>query len=144
MSCAITAEQRQQFNAKAKELNILPIKVPPHYDKLVQQEIKALEHGDGPLYRVVYPVSERLDIRISHEVPNFVEDQSNMPPGLANVLIHKYQRRALFLVTEKCVGHCMYCFRQEVLTDIHGNPLPPLEERLDGVIKYLIGHPEIS
>ncbi|OAD20157.1 lysine 2,3-aminomutase YodO family protein [Candidatus Thiomargarita nelsonii] len=144
MSNVITAEQRQQFNTKAKELNVLPIKVPPHYDKMVQEEYDVLGHRGGPLYRVVYPTSDRLEIRTPHEVPDFVEEQSNMPPGLANVLIHKYRRRALFLVTDRCVGHCMYCFRQDVLTDIHGNPLPPLEERLNGVLNYLTGHPEIS
>ncbi len=144
MSSVITAELRQQFNAKAKELNVLPIKVTPHYEKMVQAEYEVLGRRGGPLYRVVYPTSDRLEIQIPHEVPDFVEDQSNMPPGLANVLIHKYQRRALFLVTDKCVGHCMYCFRQDVLTDLHGNSLPSLEERLNGVVNYLAGRPEVS
>jgi lysine 2,3-aminomutase len=140
----MTAEQRQQFNNRAKKLNILPIKVTPHYDKMVQEEYEVLGHRGGPLYRVVYPTSDRLEMRVPHEVPDFVEDQSNMPPGLANVLIHKYRRRALFLVTDRCVGHCMYCFRQDVLTDIHGNPLPPLEERIKRVVDYLTEHPQIS
>lgn len=141
---AFSPELQRQFNARAKELNILPIKVTPHYGRLVQEEFQALGRGGGPLYRVVYPTPERLEVQIGHEVPDFVEDQSNMPPGLSNVLIHKYRQRALFLVTDRCVGHCMYCFRQDVLTDIHGNPLPPLEERLDRVIDYLARTPEVS
>ncbi len=144
MSNVMTAERRQQFNNRAKELNVLPIKVPPHYKKMVQEEYEVLGRRGGPLYRVVYPTSDRLEIRIPHEVPDFVEDQSNMPSGLANVLIHKYRSRGLFLVTDRCVGHCMYCFRQDVLTDIHGNPLPPLEERLSRVVDYLTKHPEVS
>ena len=144
MSNLMTAEQRQQFNAKAKELNILPVKVTPHYDKLVREEYEVLGRSGGPLCRVVYPASDRLETRIPHEVPDFVEDKSNMPPGLANVLIHKYHCRALFLVTDKCAGHCMYCFRQDVLSDIFGNPLPPLEERVNRTINYLSEHPEVS
>lgn len=141
----INDELLKQFNAKARELNILPIKVTPHYAKMVQEEYRVLGQSGGPLYRVVYPTPERLELQIAHdETPDFVEDKSNMPQGLANVLIHKYNQRALFLVTEKCVGHCMYCFRQDVLTDIHGNPLPPIEERLDQVVSYLIEHPHIS
>lgn len=144
MSGVFSAELKQQFNAKAKELNILPIKVTPHYDKLIQEEYAALNAQGGPLYRVVYPSQDRLDVKTEHEVPDFVEDQSNMPEGLSNVLIHKYSQRALFLVTDRCVGHCMYCFRQDVLTDIHGNPLPPLEDRVERVIQYLSKHPEVT
>lgn len=144
MTTVFAHELRQQFNVRAKELNILPIKVTPHYEKLVQAEFEALGHPGGPLYRVVYPTQDRLEVQTSHEVPDFVEDQSNMPEGLANVLIHKYRQRALFLVTDKCVGHCMYCFRQDVLTDIHGNPLPPLEERVERVVRYLTQHPEVT
>ncbi|MCI5193673.1 MAG: radical SAM protein [Candidatus Electrothrix sp. AU1_5] len=144
MKNIMPAQQRQLFNLRAKELNVLPIKVPPHYEKLVREEYEVLGYSGGPLYRAVYPDEDRLELQDQHEVPDFVEDRTNMPLGLANVLIHKYRRRALFLVTDKCVGHCMYCFRQDVLTDIHGNPLPSLEERLDLVMGYLIEHPEIS
>ena len=140
----ITAGQVKLFNEKAKALNVLPIKVPPPYQKLVQEEYEALGHLGGPLYRVVYPTADRLDLRTAHEVPDFVEDQTNMPEGLSNVLIHKYANRALFLVTDKCAGHCMYCFRQDVLSDIQGNPLPPLEERIDRVLAYLGKHSEIT
>lgn len=140
----ITAEQVKLFNDQAKTLNVLPIKVPPPYQQLVREEYEALGRPGGPLYRVVYPAGDRLGLRTAHEVPDFVEDQTNMPEGLANVLIHKYANRALFLVTDKCVGHCMYCFRQDVISDMQGNPLPPLEERIDRVLAYLGSRPEIT
>lgn len=140
----MTAEQQREYNTKAKKLNILPIKITNHYEKLVREEYKILRHAGGPLQRIVYPTPERLKTRIFQEVPDFVEDSTNMPTGLSNILIHKYSRRALFLVTDKCVSHCMYCCRQAVLTDIHGNPLPTLEKRLDHVINYLAEHPEIN
>ena len=64
----ITPERVKLFNEKAKALNVLPIKVPPPYQKLVQEEYEALGHLDGPLYRVVYPAADRLDLRTAHEV----------------------------------------------------------------------------
>ncbi|CAK0765791.1 Lysine 2,3-aminomutase YodO family protein [Gammaproteobacteria bacterium] len=144
VSSSITDEIRQWYNIKAKKLNVLPIKVTTHYEKLVNEEYQTLGNSGGPLYRAVYPDIDRLKTKIYHEVPDFVKDQSNMPPGLENILIHKYFCRVLFLVTEKCVGHCMYCFRQNILIDIHGNPLPPLKERIEKVINYLSGHPEVG
>ena len=38
----------------------------------------------------------------------------------------------------------MYCFRQELINDIYGNPLPSLEIKIDRVISYLVDHPEIN
>lgn len=143
MSSVITAELKYQYNMKAKELNILPIKITPHYEKMVQEEYQVLGRNGGPLYRAVYPDLDRLT-QTSHEVIDFVEDRSNMPHGLPNILIHKYNGRALFLVTEKCVGNCMYCFRQHILTDIHGNSLPPLTEKIDRVVKYLAEHTQVT
>lgn len=135
---------KQQYNLQAHQLNLLPIKITPRYEKLVNEEYQVLGEYGGPLYRAVYPDSERLTMQISHEIPDFVKDQSNMPLGLRNILIHKYRHRALFLVTEKCAGHCMYCFRQALLNDIYGHPLPPLEERIERVKAYLINHPDIN
>jgi lysine 2,3-aminomutase len=135
---------RQQFNDLAKSQGLLPIKVTPHYQQLVEEEVATLGRTGGPLYRVVYPTAERLEVRSPHEVPDFVEDRTNMPAGLEGVLIHKYDRRALFLVTDKCAGHCMYCFRQDVMADLQKQTLPVLEKRLNGVVDYLVAHPHIS
>jgi KamA family protein len=136
--------ERKQFNEQAKRMGILPIKVTTHYQGLVQEEVERLGRTGGPLYRVVYPTVDRLEVRAAHEVPDFVEDRTNMPPGLEGVLIHKYRRRALFLVTDKCAGHCMYCFRQDVLSDMHGRTVPALEQKLNGVVHYLAEHPQVS
>lgn len=135
---------RIQYHPPAAEFQILPIKVTPHYQKLVQAESQALGHQGGPIFRAVYPTPESFKNQITHEVPDFVEDQANMPKGLAPGLIHKYPDRALFLVTDKCVGHCMYCFRQQILNDLQKQALLPWEERITQVINYLIIHPQIK
>jgi len=135
---------REQFNAQAKQLGVLPIKVTAHYQRLVEEEITTLGRTGGPLYRVVYPTAARLEMRVAHEVPDFVEDRTNMPPGLEGVLIHKYHQHALFLVTDKCAGHCMYCFRQDVMSDLQSQTLPAIDEKLNRVVDYLAKHPQIS
>lgn len=140
---SIDQAQIQQFNTEANRLNILPIKVTPHYQRLVDAELATLGQPGGPLYRVVYPDPERLLLRAPHEVPDFVEDRTNMPADLHNVLIHKYRQRALFLVTDRCAAHCMYCFRQDVLSAMHAQTLPAMQQKLDAVIDYLQEHPQI-
>ncbi|NTV63184.1 MAG: radical SAM protein [Oscillochloris sp.] len=137
------SERFTQYNLEVKRLNMLPIKVTPHYQRLVEMEVEALGQTGGPLYRVVYPIEDRLNVRADHEVPDFVEDRTNMPADLHNVLIHKYHKRALFLVTDTCAGHCMYCFRQDVLSDMHAQTLPAMEQKLDAVVDYLVDHPQI-
>lgn len=42
MSSVMIAELRQQFNTKAKELNVLPIKVTSYYEKVVPEEHEIL------------------------------------------------------------------------------------------------------
>ncbi|MEM7537208.1 MAG: radical SAM protein [Chloroflexota bacterium] len=67
-----------------------------------------------------------------------------MPNELDSILIHKYSQRALFLLTDRCAGHCMYCFRQDVLAEMHQDELPELERRLSKVLAYLKQHPEVE
>ena len=143
-SLAIDTSRFTAFNAAAQRLNILPVKVTPHYQRLVEAEHAALGHLHGPLARVVFPADDRLQLRAPHEVPDFVEDRTNMPADLHNVLIHKYRRRALFLVTDRCAGHCMYCFRQDVLSHMHAETLPAMQQKLDAVVDYLAEHPQVS
>ena len=134
----------QRFNGQAKKRGLLTIKSPPCYEKLVKEEFQALGFFGGPLCRVVYPMEDQMGMTMEHEVPDFVEDRTNMPPGLENILVHKYRDRALFIVTDQCAGHCMYCFRKDVLTDLQRQALPDLKTRLDPLIDYLKQHPEIN
>ncbi len=39
---------------------------------LIQEPSHDLHH-----HRVVYPASDRLDLRTTHEIPNFVENQTS-------------------------------------------------------------------
>jgi lysine 2,3-aminomutase len=134
----------KEFNRQADEKGLLRIKVPPYYKKLITEEFKAVGSSGGPLYKIVYPCDDYTEIGIGHEVPDFVEDRTNMPLGVENILIHKYKNRALFLVTDKCAGHCMYCFRKDVLTGLQGRNTPNREEKLNLLINYLKQNPNVN
>jgi lysine 2,3-aminomutase len=138
---ATSKEAEASFNALASSQGMLPVKVTPYYRALVQEEMATSGRTGGPLYRTVFPVAEKLVVVPEQEVPDFVEDRTNMPVGLRNVAVHKYPNRLLFLITERCVGHCMYCFRQDVMTE--SRAAPPTD-RLDALIGYLGAHPEID
>ena len=133
-----------QFNLVAAEQGLLPVKVTPYYRRLVEQEVAVIGRVEGPLYRAVYPTTEKLYTHVGNEVPDFVDDRLNMPGGLDNVIVHKYGNRALFLVTDKCIGHCMYCFRQDVMLDSINHKSLSFESKLDGVIRYLQSAPHIE
>jgi KamA family protein len=86
--------------------------IPDHFPLLVPQSyVDRMEPGnpDDPLLRQILPLeAERI------KVPGFVTDavgdaDSRKAPGL----LHKYQGRALLIVTGSCAVHCRYCFRRE-------------------------------
>jgi KamA family protein len=123
---------------------VLPVKVTSRYRRLIDEEVEALGREEGPLYRVAYPVRGRELMRAGGEVPDFVDDRANMPPGLDGIGIRKYQNRILFLSTDTCAGHCTYCFRQDVLTEQHGTERIPFEGRVSRLVEFLKLSPEIE
>ncbi len=82
MTILLDEKVRWRFNNQTRVSGILPIKVSSHYKKLVDDEFDVLAQVGGPLYRAVYPTEERMLIKIDHEVPDFVEDWTNMLPEL--------------------------------------------------------------
>lgn len=136
----------QAFQLLAKEESLLPIKVTAFYRKKVEEEVSVLGHHEGPLHRAVYPTQERMSVRAPGEVADFVDDRENMPDGLKDVAIRKYENRMLFFPTDVCAAHCQYCFRQDVLNEIHEEKEgpTPLDKNLDNLLGYLAEHPEVQ
>lgn len=140
----IDAELLNRFAEVARRENLLPLRVTPYYRSLVEEELAVLKNTNGPIYKVVYPTPERLNVRAPGEVRDFVEDRDNMPDGLGDMVLRKYSNRLLFLITDKCAAHCMYCFRQDVLAEQHEREVPTFDTKLDRLIQYLREHPEIE
>lgn len=108
-----------EYSTLQSKERLLPILVPPAMRPLLTEEAAVLGENRGPIARVLLPTRERLDLRAPGEVPDFVEDRSNFV-GSTGRIIRKYEDRVLVIATERCAGHCMYCFRQDLLVD--GDP----------------------
>lgn len=133
----------QEYEAMCDVRRLLPIKVTPFFQQKIEEEIKVLDHTEGPLHRIAYPTEERISVRVPGEVADFVGDNCNMPDHYRGVIIHKYSDRLLFFITQNCSGHCQYCFRQDLLVD----PVQEessLDKKLDLLQAYLNEHSEVK
>lgn len=141
------AEQRRldaRYDALAAAERLLPIKVPAFFAAKVEAEVAALGHTEGPLHRMVRPPRERFADHAAGEVPDWVDDRSNMPVAGSRAIVHKYPDRVLFMPTSVCAGHCQYCFRQDVLADAHADGRVKLEREFTALVDYLRSRPEVS
>ncbi|MEM7402786.1 MAG: radical SAM protein [Myxococcota bacterium] len=145
---ATTAKQQhsinQEFDRLSKSKQLLPIKVSSFFKKKIAKELAVLQHTQGPLHRMVYPSRDKLSLRAPGEVRDFVDDRSNMPAGIANTIIQKYHNRILFLPTSVCAAHCQYCFRQDILSEQHINPIRALDQKLEQLQHYVQQRPHIE
>jgi EF-P beta-lysylation protein EpmB len=95
-------QDRSQI-ATLSALRGFPLRVPRAY-------VDRMRPGDpaDPLLRQVLPVA-----REDQRVPGFTTDpvgELSSPP--VDSVLHKYQGRALVIVTGACAVHCRYCFRR--------------------------------
>lgn len=136
-----------EYDDLARREGLLPVKVSGFYRQKVEEELAALGGLPGPLYRVVHPVAERLFLIAPGEVADFVDDRSNMPAPAdgpaSSAVIHKYADRVLFMPTAQCASHCLYCFRQDVLSEQHGAGGGRLDADLDALSTHLDRHPGV-
>lgn len=134
----------RDFQQLSKQESLLPIKVTGFFRKKIEEEIAALGHTEGPLHRVAYPSREKIEVRAPGEVADFVDDRHNMPKDSPDIIIRKYRERILFLPTSICAGHCQYCFRQDVLSEQHGQAAISLKDKLRLLKEYLKDKNEIK
>jgi KamA family protein len=134
----------QDFAALAKAQHLLPVQVTPHYQRLVDEELARLGTTDGPLFKIVYPTRERMRVRAPGEVRDFVEDRDNMPSSLRGIAVRKYVNRMLFFLTERCAAHCMYCFRQDVLSEENESPIHDEDGELRRLGNFLEDNPQVE
>ena len=91
---------------------------------------------DDPLLRQVLPVAKE-DV----QAPGFTTDpvgELSSPP--VDLVLHKYQGRALVMVTGACAVHCRYCFRRHLpYTEVESAP-----PTWDGAIDRISSDPAIS
>jgi EF-P beta-lysylation protein EpmB len=84
-------------------LRSFPLRVPRGY----VARMRPRDWAD-PLLRQVLPVTDEARV-----VPGFSGDPvGDLASSLGNGVLHKYQGRALMIVTGACAIHCRYCFRR--------------------------------
>ncbi len=126
---------------------VLPVKVTPHYRQLVEREMEILGQAGGPLYCVAYPKPDRFTTKAPGEVSNYVQDEEHMPPGLEDTVIHRYPAKLLFLATDRCIGHCQYCFRPDVVSGDQNNSTYAdnlSDDIVERVCEYLSTNPQVQ
>lgn len=140
----IKEDIKNEYEKIAKQENLLPIKVTEFYMDKIKEEIANIGIG-GPLYRSVLPLSERWELKSSHETRDYVEEYKHMPVDGADYIIQKYKDRVLFIVTDVCFAHCQYCFRTYNLSKFQSSNLKStIVEKTKTLINYLAQHPEIK
>ncbi|WP_181703012.1 radical SAM protein [Chthonobacter albigriseus] len=144
ISLAEQAALNSRYESFARDGRLLPIKVTAFYRAKIDAEVAALGHTEGPLHRGVYPSRERFSVAAGHEVADWVDDRANMPVTGSQTIIHKYPDRVLFMPTSVCAAHCQYCFRQDVLTDQHGEGRTDVQRELAALTRYLDGKRGVS
>lgn len=80
-----------------------PLRVPRRYVGLIEKG-----NPRDPLLRQVLSTSAELEVAPGYGADPLEEGDHTPVPGL----LHKYQGRALLVVTGACAVHCRYCFRR--------------------------------
>ncbi len=112
-------------------LRRFPVRVPRAF-------VDRMGPGDpaDPLLRQVLPVAKEDEL-----VPGFTSDPVGELGSLpVDSVLHKYQGRALVMVTGACAVHCRYCFRRHFPYSELGSAPP----EWDGAIDRIASDPAIS
>lgn len=145
MDNTILDENLQEIYEKyVEEESLLPVKVSNFYMQKVLQEVEKIGKN-GPLYRSVFPTSERLCLKTSVENRDYVEEEKHMPVQGADYIIRKYKNRLVFIITDLCFSHCQYCFRTYNLSKFQQSNLKnTIKDKIRVLKKYLKENLEIK
>ncbi len=106
--------------------------------KVPRSFIQKMTKGDikDPLLVQILPSGIEMEQRLGFVDDPLLENHVNPIPGL----LHKYQSRALLIVTGACGINCRYCFRRHF--PYHDNK--PSQTEWIHALDYLQQHPEIN
>ena len=106
----------------------LPMRITPYFASLIKAPLDALA-------RQVIPDPLELADACADPDPLTEETQSPVP-----LIIHRYPRRVLFLVSNLCAVYCRFCMRKRHVGKSTGIPRQAVQEGL----AYIQGHREIN
>lgn len=107
-----------------------PLRVPRGYVALMEPG-----NPDDPLLRQVLSIPAELQQHEGYSSDPLEEGEHTAVPGL----LHKYQGRALLVVTGACAVHCRYCFRRHFPYQSHLSG-----KRWQQALAWLAAHEDIN
>jgi len=108
---------------------MLADKLTPHLEELIK---------NCPAVHRQFISSEKENSQGKYTLPDpLLEEKYTVTRGL----IHKYENRALILLTLRCSAYCRFCTRRRKVSDLQKGILTDLD--LDNIIVYLKKHQEV-
>jgi len=124
----LTAAERRGLKLSHEKFAVA---VTPHFAALIDPD-----DPKCPIRRQVVPRAEELVVGRGDLVDPCGEEGDSVVPGL----VHRYPDRVLVLALDTCAAYCRYCTRSRLVSK---GALEPINRRLDAVVAYLEGHPEV-
>jgi len=97
----------------------------------ISDHLKKLAEKYPEIKRQFYPSKEKANTSIESLTDPLLEEEFTPVKGL----IHKYQNRALVLLTMACAAYCRFCTRQRTVSEIEKGKISPKD--LDNMVSYL-------
>jgi lysine 2,3-aminomutase len=98
---------------------VFPMRITPYFLSLIK-------HPHDGLARQVVPDPRELSDPCTQADPLAEEEQSPAP-----LIVHRYPRRVIFLVSDKCAVHCRFCMRKRRVAAPMGVQPRDIEAGLD-------------
>jgi lysine 2,3-aminomutase len=119
----LTEEEKQTIKK-------LPLRITPYYLDLVKKD------KTGVLRKTVVPTIHELEFSEDESIDPLDEDKYKK----TRCLIHKYENRVLFLVTNFCSTNCRYCTRSRIIDKKRNYT----KDNWDEAIAYIQKHEEVT
>ncbi len=103
-----------------------PVRINPYFMALIQEK-------DDPIYRQVVPDEHEIYDYVGVDDPLNEEGDSPVPS-----IVHRYEDRALLMVTHQCPIYCRFCTRKRFV-----GKRPITREMVRRGIDYIRGHEEV-
>jgi len=109
----------------------LPLRISRYYLDLIDPE-----NPDDPLRRQVVPSADEAVVETGVHLDPLAEVRHSVLPRL----IHRYENRVAFLLTDRCATYCRHCFRRRFTA---GGGAGVSDDELTKVLAYIEQHTEI-
>lgn len=104
-----------------------PVRINPYFMSLIKEK-------DDPIYRQVVPDEHEI-----HDYTGIVDPLNEEGDSPVPSVVHRYEDRALLMVTHQCPVYCRFCTRKRFVGKV---PIP--RETVQRGIAYIRDHDEIK